>query len=355
MSLVRTRIADFEAKNGTSSERLTTSSSSSTRSKTPAVYHRESLQVPPQIDNTLPLPVQNDPDDENRTAGNLPDAVSSQAPQVIAQPATAAAAAHQQHAADEDSNNHHADNLLLAGGYYSKPRNQRAVHDSYGDASRVAAAVAASQRLEAENRSMARKIAQLEEALEASQGRIAHLISSSAKAAESASRRRKENEAAAAMKEAYARQVCRLEDTLAQAEKRASWLQGELEVVWACGSQRVGELECELELARRQHKAGAGENLSIENESSTENCSTATSGTSGGSSLSGESSEGGSRRHRVAIEPEEELNKVRETRNFLRRAYCISRGIFVDVPLCSVASLLPPHKSRPGDCEGLKS
>ncbi len=318
MSLVRTRIADFEAKNGTSSERLTTSSSnfspaSSARSKTPAVYHRERLQVPPSID--LPLSVQDDPDDENRIGGDLPDAVSTQALQVVTQPATAAVVAvRQQHEADEDSNDNHADNLLLAGGYYSKPRKQRAAHDSDGDASRMAAAVASSQRLEAENRSMARKIAHLEEALEASQGRIAHLISSSAKAAESASRRRKDNEEAAAMKEAYARRVCLLEDTLAQAEKRASWLQGELEVVWACGSQRVGELECELELARRQHTAGAGENLSIGNESSTENCSTAT---SAGSSLSGESPVGGC--HRVAVEPEEGLDKVCRTRHVLAR------------------------------------
>ena len=330
MSLVRTRIADLEAKSGTSSEHSATSRSnyspaSSARSKIPAAYHRDRLQqAPPPRDYTPPISVQNGPDDENRNTGNLSDAGSTQTLllESSAEPSTAATNKQQRERNDSMIRN-------LAGGYYSKPRQQRGVHDNGGggDASRVAAAVATVQRLEAENRSMARKIAHLEEALEASRGRITHLISSSAKAAESASRRRRENEAAAAMKEAYARRVCQLEDTLAQAEKRASWLQGELEVVWACGSQRVGELECELELARQQQQqqpsaagagAEAGENhLSIENDSPTDNGSTenGSTDTSGGSSLSGESSGGGISGQGAVVEPVDGLNKVRGTQH----------------------------------------
>lgn len=115
------------------------------------------------------------------------------------------------------------------------------------------------QQQQPESTRMSSKITQLEEALLVSQDRIAYLISSSAKAAENASRLRRETEAAAATEQAYARRVCQLQDTLAQAEKRASWLQGELQVVWACSTQRVGELKYELELARRQQSAGGGE------------------------------------------------------------------------------------------------
>lgn len=205
----------------------------------------------------------------------------------------------------------------LAGGYYAEPRKQKvATRASDADDAarrRSAAAAAINQRQQAENRRMATKITQLEDTLAAAQGRIAHLISSSARAAENASRLRRETEAAASTKEAYARRACQLEDTLAQAEKRASWLQGELEVVWACGTQRVAELEYDLELSRRQqHAAGGEEGLStgsgsVENESSTEQGST---DNSGGSTFSGGSPQDGNRRRGMVPEPQDGLDKV---------------------------------------------
>lgn len=307
MSWVRSRIADLEASGGTSSGRTTISSScsspaASAGSTVPAIYHRERLQVQPSIESNPSLSGTFNADDDDRTAEDLLHADSQQrspSPSAVdIKPVAVAADTHQHQERDDTL-------ISLAGGYYAKPRKQQVADDSGDEASRsriaaaVAAAAATNHQQQAEKKRMGRKITQLEATLAASHGRIAHLISSSARAADNASRLRRETEAAAATKEAYAHRVCQLEDTLAQAEKRASWLQGELEVVWACGTQRVAELEYDLELARRQQPAtGEEENLStengsIENESTTEQGST---DTSGGSSLSGGSSRDGSRR-----------------------------------------------------------
>lgn len=209
-------------------------------------------------------------------------------------------------AATADTHQHHQERedtiTSLAGGYYAKPRKQQVAHGSDGEAA-----------INYQNKRMARKITQLEANLAASEGRISHLISSSAGAAENASRLRRETETIAATKEAYARRIYQLEGTLAQAEKRASWLQGELEVVWACGIQRVAELEYDLELARRQQIVTRAEeslstaNGSVENESTTEQGST---DTSGRSSLSDESTQNGNPRHGLVLETRDGLDKV---------------------------------------------
>ena len=229
----------------------------------------------------------------------------------------------------------------LAGGYYAKPRQQPVSRESDAEAAarrRSAAAAAVLQRQQEENKRMARKITQLEATLAASEGRIAHLISSSARAAENASRLRRETEAATAIKEDYARRACQLEDTLAQAERRGSWLQGELEVVWACATQRVAELEYDIELARRQQQlvTGGDENLSPEagsvgDESTTEQGST---DTSGGSSSSGGSSRGGSRH----LARRDGLDKVGGS----LLAYKYSRALKTTQPSCVQNLLLQP-------------
>lgn len=314
MSWVRSRIADLEASSGTSAGRATTRSlcsspAASARSTIPAVYHRERLQVQPSIETIPSLSDTSSTEEgDDQTARDFLDADSQQR---SPSPSPSAADVRPVSFVANNTHQHHERDdpiTSLAGGYYAKPNKQQqqqvVARESDAEAARrrSAAAVAVLHQQQAENKRMARKITQLEATLAASEGRIAHLISSSARAAENASRLRRETEAASAMKEDYVRRACQLEDTLAQAEKRASWLQGELEVVWACGTQRVAELEYELELARRQHLATGGEeNLSPEagsdgNESTTERGST---DTSGGSSSSGGSSRGGSRRREV--------------------------------------------------------
>lgn len=318
MSWVRSRIADLEAGSGTSAGRATTLSScsppaASARSAIPAADNRERLHVQPSIETIPSFSGASNANEDDRTAEDLLDAGSQQ------MSASSSAADVRPFAFTADTHQHHEGGddpvTSLAGGYYAKPKKQQVARESEAEAARRRSASAAAlvHQEQAENKRMARKITQLEATLAASEGRIAHLISSSARAAENASRLRREAEVASAVKEDYARRICQLEETLAQAEKRANWLQGELEVVWACGTQRVAELEYDLELARRKQLATAGEdNLSpevgsIENESTTEQGST---DTSGGSSFSGGSSGGGRRRHGVVLAPQDELDKV---------------------------------------------
>lgn len=314
MSWVRSRIADLEASTGASTSRATAWSSSSSPaasagSTIPAAYHRERLQVEPSIETAPSLSGTCNADEDDQTAEDLPDAESQQrlpsSSVADINPAAFSADIRQHHERDDPI-------TALAGGYYAKPKKQEVARESEAEAARrrSAAAAAIVHQQQAENKRMAKKITQLEATLAASEGRIAHLKSSSARAAENASRLRRDTEAASAAKEDYARRMCQLEDTLAQSEKRASWLQGELEVVWACGTQRVAELEYDLELARRQQLRE--ENLSTDagsddNETTTEQGST---DISGASSLSGGSSRGGSRRHGVAPDPRDGLDKV---------------------------------------------
>eukprot|EP00903_Cladosiphon_okamuranus_P015231 g14077.t1 len=323
MSWVRSRIADLEASCGTSAGRATASSScsspaASARSTIPAVYHRERLHVQPSIETAPSLSGTSSADeDEAQTA---PDFLDADGRQRSASPSSSAADVKPASFTANTNQRREQDDPItsLAGGYYAKPRNhhhERAValaSEAEAGRRRSADAAAVLHQQQAENKRMARKITQLEATLAASEGRIAHLISSSARAAENASRLRRETEAASVMKEDYARRARRLEDTLAQAEKRASWLQGELEVVWACGTQRVAELEYDLEIAQRQQLAtGGDESLSPEagsagNESTTDQGMT---DTSGGSSSSDGSSRGGSRRE-VVLAHRDGLDKM---------------------------------------------
>lgn len=91
---------------------------------------------------------------------------------------------------------------------------------------------------------MAKRITELEAALATSGRRIARLSSAATAAAATApSHTRHADQAIAEVERCCATRVGQLEDALMQAEKRASWLQEELKVVWACGAQRVRELE----------------------------------------------------------------------------------------------------------------
>ncbi|CAN0189477.1 unnamed protein product, partial [Laminaria digitata] len=96
---------------------------------------------------------------------------------------------------------------------------------------------------------MAKRITDLEAALATSGRRIARLSSAATAAATAPCHTRHADQAIAEVERRCATRVCQLEDALMQAEKRASWLQEELKVVWACGAQRVRELE---DAARQQ-------------------------------------------------------------------------------------------------------
>lgn len=255
-----------------------------------------------------PLPCHCNPvSDDDRTAGE--DRGEDDCEQIpwqsfvaARQPLATTSFVHQHDQAEPEGTNIHA------GGYYARPKGPRqsVVHRDAG--SNVAAAVFTASVLQREeNARMATKITQLEAALATSQDRVTQLVSSSAAAAENASRRRREKEAAIDKERASHRRVGQLEDALAQAEKRASWLHGELKVVWACGIQRVNELEYELEVTRRQqaHASTVGYGLE-ETDSATENGSAAPFGGSfRGASL-----------HHGVVEPGEygdRLDKVRGT------------------------------------------
>lgn len=100
---------------------------------------------------------------------------------------------------------------------------------------------------------MAKRITDLEAALAMSGRRIARLSSAATAAAATAPcHPRHADQAIAEVERCCATRVGQLEDALMQAEKRASWLQEELKVVWACGAQRVRELEN----AARQQEGG---------------------------------------------------------------------------------------------------
>ncbi|CAN0121136.1 unnamed protein product [Ectocarpus sp. 12 AP-2014] len=282
-NLVARRIAELEA---SSSAHPTTSPPHppqlvSPRTKNSAPYHRGRLEIKPtsiSSDETegglAPFPYHCNPDsDDVRTAGgeDRGEDDSEQIPWqsfvVARKPPTTTSLVHQRDQAEPEGTDIHA------GGYYARPKKgppQSLVHRDPG--SNVAAAVfTASVRQQQENARMATKITQLEAALVTSQGRVAQLVSSSAIAAENASRRRREKEAAIYKERASHRRVSQLEDALAQAEKRASWLHGELKVVWACGIQRVNELEYELEVTRRQQAHASTGYGPEEIDSTTEN------------------------------------------------------------------------------------
>ncbi|CAM9768675.1 unnamed protein product [Ectocarpus sp. 6 AP-2014] len=281
-SLVARRIAELEA---SSSAHPTTSPPHppqplSPRTKNSAPYHRGRLEIKPMSissDETegglAPLPYHCNPvsDDDRTTGEDRGEYDREQIPWqsfVVARKTLAATSlVHQQNQAEPEGTDIHA------GGYYARPKKgppQSVAHRDAG--SNVAAAVfTASVRQRQENARMTTKITQLEAALVASQGRVAQLVSSSAIAAENASRRRREKEAAIDKERASHRRVSQLEDALAQAEKRASWLHGELQVVWACGIQRVNELEYELEVTRRQQTHASTGYGPEETDSTTEN------------------------------------------------------------------------------------
>ncbi|CAN0047295.1 unnamed protein product, partial [Ectocarpus fasciculatus] len=288
-SLVARRIAELE---GSSSAHSTTSPPHPSQPLSPdtkisAPYHRGRLEVKPtsiSSDETegglvenAPLPYQCNPaTEDDRTAGGEGhreddnEQIPWQSFVIESKPLATTSLVHQHHQAEPEGTDIHA------GGYYARPKKppQRVVHRDAG--SNVTAAVfTASVRQQEKNASLATKIAQLEAALVTSQGRVAQLVSSSATAAENASRRRREKEAAIDKERASHRRVSQLEDTLAQAEKRASWLHGELKVVWACGIQRVNELEYELEVTRRQQAHASTGHEPEETASPTENGSAA--------------------------------------------------------------------------------
>lgn len=100
---------------------------------------------------------------------------------------------------------------------------------------------------------MAGRISELEGALAASERRIKSLVYSTAPTAASkaaaASKAGKPDDVAA-MRRRCAERVRQLEDVLVQAEKRASWLQGELKLVSACAGEHIRELEGELLAAK---------------------------------------------------------------------------------------------------------
>lgn len=102
---------------------------------------------------------------------------------------------------------------------------------------------------------MAKRITDLEAALATSARRIARLSTAATAAATAPCHTRHAAQAIATVERCCATRVSQLEDALMQAEKRASWLQEELKVVWACGAQRVRELEA----AARQRGEGEGE------------------------------------------------------------------------------------------------
>ena len=99
---------------------------------------------------------------------------------------------------------------------------------------------------------MAKRITDLEVALATSERRIARLSSAATAAASAPCHTRQADQAIAEVERCCAIRVGQLEDALMQAEKRASWLQEELKVVWACGAQRIRELE----KAARQKEEG---------------------------------------------------------------------------------------------------
>ncbi|CAN0377941.1 unnamed protein product [Ectocarpus sp. 8 AP-2014] len=285
-SLVARRIAELEA---SSSAHPTTSPPHppqplSPRTKNSAPYLRGRLEMKPtsiSSDETegglAPLPYHCNPvSDDDRTlgedrGGDDSEQIPWQSFVVARKTLATTSLVHQQNQAEPEGTDIHA------GGYYARPKKgppQSVAHRDAG--SNVATAVfTASVRQQQENTRMATKITQLEAALVASQGRVAQLVSSSAIAAENASRRRREKEAAIDKERASHRRVSQLEDALAQTEKRASWLHGELKVVWACGIQRVNELEYELEVTRRQQAHASTGYGPEEIDSTTENGSAA--------------------------------------------------------------------------------
>lgn len=103
---------------------------------------------------------------------------------------------------------------------------------------------------------MAGRIAELEAALAASERRVVRLSSSATAAAAGVAGQGRGDafRDIVAVERRCAKRVCQLEDALVQAEKRANWLQGELQVVSACGAQRVRELEDAV--LRQQTAAG---------------------------------------------------------------------------------------------------